>query len=83
MKPDLVPATLARVEKFVALAREAGTTPARLALAWCLAQPGIDAVVVGAVKPDQVRENAQAAGVRLSAELLAKIDAIFPPVARA
>jgi voltage-dependent potassium channel beta subunit len=79
MLDDLAPATLARVERFVALAREAGTTPARLALAWCLAQPGVDAVVVGAVRPEQVRENAAAVDVKPSADLLAKIDAIFPP----
>jgi voltage-dependent potassium channel beta subunit len=81
MLADLAPEALARVDRFAALAREAGTTPARLALAWCLAQPGVDAVVVGAVKPDQVRENAQAADLRLSADLLAKIDQIFPPAA--
>jgi aryl-alcohol dehydrogenase-like predicted oxidoreductase len=53
--------------------------PARLALAWCLAQPGVDAVVVGGTRPEQVTENATASGVRLDAALLKKIDALFPP----
>lgn len=68
----------AQVDAFVALARECGMPPARLALAWCLAQPGVDAVVVGATRPEQVVENAKAAGTRLAADVLARLDAIFP-----
>src|SRR5262245_30465272 len=70
--------TLGRVDKFVALAKETGTTPARLALAWCLAQPGVDAVVVGATRPEQVAENAAAADLRLDAATLKHLDALFP-----
>jgi aryl-alcohol dehydrogenase-like predicted oxidoreductase len=72
------PETLGRVDRFVALASEAGLSPARLALAWCLAQPGVDAVVVGATRPEQVVENARAAGTRLAPDLLAGLDALFP-----
>lgn len=67
-----------RVERFVELAREAGVAPARLALAWCLAQPGIDAVIVGATRPEQVRENAAAAATTLDADLLAALATLFP-----
>ncbi|MFO0931260.1 MAG: aldo/keto reductase family protein [Planctomycetota bacterium] len=68
----------AQVARFVALAAELGMPPARLALAWCLAQPGVDAVVVGATRPEQVTENAKAAGTRLTPDVLARLDAIFP-----
>jgi voltage-dependent potassium channel beta subunit len=78
MREYLEPDVLARVDRFVALAREAGMPPARLALAWCLAQPGVDAVVVGATKPAQVVENATASGVRLDPLLLRRLDELFP-----
>jgi aryl-alcohol dehydrogenase-like predicted oxidoreductase len=70
--------TLARVDRFVALARDAGLTPAELALAWVLAQPTVAAVVGGATRPEQVEENAKASGTRLSADLLAALDRLFP-----
>jgi aryl-alcohol dehydrogenase-like predicted oxidoreductase len=75
--PYLTPENSARVDRFVALAHEAGTTPARLALAWCLAQPGIDAVIAGATRPEQVKENAAACDVALDAALLARVEACF------
>jgi aryl-alcohol dehydrogenase-like predicted oxidoreductase len=70
--------TLERVDRFAGLAREAGMPPARLALAWCLAQPGVDAVVVGATRPEQVAENAAASGTKLAPDLLRRLDALFP-----
>ncbi len=70
---------LSRVERFAALASEAGTTPARLALAWCLAQPGVDAVIVGATRPEQVVENAAASDLTLDASLLAALNSLFAP----
>jgi aryl-alcohol dehydrogenase-like predicted oxidoreductase len=77
MSQHLAPDVLARVQRFAAVAAEAGLTPARLALAWCLAQPGIDAVIVGATRPDQVRENAGAADVRLDDALVRRVAAWF------
>lgn len=77
MQPHLAPDVLARVGRFAALAAEAGLTPARLALAWCLRQPGIDAVIVGATRPEQVRENAGAADVRIDDALARRVAACF------
>jgi aryl-alcohol dehydrogenase-like predicted oxidoreductase len=78
MERHLTAETLARVDRFVALAREAGLSPARLALAWCLSRPSVAAVVVGATRPEQVAENAAASGTRLDDALLARLDALFP-----
>lgn len=78
MTDRLTPDVLAKVDRFAALAREAGTTPSRLALAWCLGVPGVDAVVVGATRPEQVHENAAAAGWRLPEDLRRELDALFP-----
>lgn len=69
----------ARVERFVELAREAGTSPARLALAWCLAQPGVDGVIVGATRPEQVADNAGAADVEIGPDLAKELDSLFAP----
>ena len=78
LEAHMAPAVLARVDELVGIAREAGVAPAKLALGWCLAQPGVDAVVVGATRPEQVRENAQVAGWRPSDEVLRRLDALFP-----
>jgi voltage-dependent potassium channel beta subunit len=78
MQGHLASEKQARVERFVALAKEAGLSPAQLALAWCLAQPGVDAVVVGATRKEQVVENAKASGVRLDPLLLRRLDELFP-----
>lgn len=77
MQPFLAADAAARVERFVALAAEAGTSPARLALAWCLAQPGVDAVIVGATRPEQVRENAGACEVTLDDALRTRLAELF------
>jgi aryl-alcohol dehydrogenase-like predicted oxidoreductase len=48
-----------------ALATAYGRSPAQLALAWLLAQPGVTGVVVGASSVAQVQELALAAEVKL------------------
>jgi aryl-alcohol dehydrogenase-like predicted oxidoreductase len=63
-----------------ALAAEAGLTPAQLAVAWVLRNPAVSAAIIGASRPEQVRENAAAAGVRLDADLTRKIDEVLGDV---
>jgi aryl-alcohol dehydrogenase-like predicted oxidoreductase len=71
---------LTAVTGLPALAAEAGLTPAQLAVAWILQNPGISAAIVGATRPEQVKDNAGAAGVRLDADLLRKIDDLLAGV---
>ena len=66
---------LERVERLRPLAAEAGLPLAHLALAWVLRLPDITSALVGATRPEQVRENAAAADVSLSPDLLRAIDA--------
>jgi aryl-alcohol dehydrogenase-like predicted oxidoreductase len=47
---------------------------AQLALAWVLREENVAAAIIGASRPEQVHENAAAAGVKLSADTLAAID---------
>ncbi len=60
-------------------AAEAGLTLAQLAVARTLQNPGVSAAIVGATRPERVRENARASGVRLDAGLMRRIDEILGP----
>ncbi|MFI7212882.1 aldo/keto reductase [Micromonospora maritima] len=68
---------LDRVELFGRLAARRGLTAAQLAIAWVLDRPGVTATVVGASRPEQLRENVGGVGVRLDASTMARIDKIF------
>jgi aryl-alcohol dehydrogenase-like predicted oxidoreductase len=72
---------LERVQQLKPLADEAGLSLAQLAVAWVLQNPNVSAAIIGASRPEQVGENAKAAGVKLDADLLARIDEILAPVA--
>jgi voltage-dependent potassium channel beta subunit len=71
---------LGRVQQLGPLAQEAGLSLAQLAIAWTLQNPNVAAAIIGATRPEQVRENVQASGVRLEAELVRRIDDILGPV---
>lgn len=71
---------LTAVSGLPALAAEAGLTPAQLAVAWVLHNPTVSAAIVGATRPEQVKDNAGAAGVELDADLLRKIDDLLADV---
>ncbi len=60
------------------LADEAGCTPAQLALAWLLAQPGVVTIPKSASR-ERVKENLGALDVTLSPKILAELDRAFPP----
>jgi aryl-alcohol dehydrogenase-like predicted oxidoreductase len=81
--PGNLERNLALVDGLSAIAREAGCTPAQLALAWVLAS-GDDVVALpGCERVAHVEENSGAAALALDAALLARIDALFPPGAAA
>ena len=71
---------LSQVQQLAPIAAEAGLSPAQLAIAWTLQNPSVSAAIVGATRPEQVRENVQASGVRLSDSVLQQIDGILGPV---
>jgi len=58
-----------------------GASPAQVALAWTLRQPGVISIPKAA-DPRHVRENAAAGDIVLSAADLAALDAAFPPPRR-
>lgn len=65
---------LTAVRGFVAVAEEAGVTPAQLALAWCLRQPAVSSVIVGATRESHVEENAAAADLDLDEAVWEEVD---------
>jgi L-glyceraldehyde 3-phosphate reductase len=61
-----------------ALARESGQSLAHLALRWVRRQPAITSVLIGASKPEQVREAVSSARMpALESGLLAAVDAVL------
>ncbi|MFB8036798.1 aldo/keto reductase family protein [Streptomyces sp. NPDC056004] len=71
---------LERVQRLRPLADGSGLSLAQLAVAWVLQNSNVSAAIIGASRPEQVAENAAAAGVTLDAELLKGIDDILDPV---
>ncbi|MBB4930802.1 aryl-alcohol dehydrogenase-like predicted oxidoreductase [Lipingzhangella halophila] len=65
---------LERVQGLAPLAAEAGLSPAQLAVAWVLQNPNVSSAIIGATRPEQVRDNVGAAGVTLEDDLLRRID---------
>lgn len=72
---------LAAVQELRPIADELGLTMPQLAVAWVLRQPNVASAIIGASRPEQVRENAAASGVELSGEVLRRIHDIIAPVA--
>ena len=68
---------LERVQQLRPLADEAGLTMAGLAVAWVLQEPGVSSAIVGASRPEQLRDSVAAAGVRLDPALLARVDEVL------
>jgi len=71
---------LSRVAELGPVAEEAGLSMAQLAIAWVLQNPGVSAAIIGATRPEQVKENVKASGVQLDAEIMRKIDDVLGPV---
>ncbi|MDB5945676.1 MAG: putative aldo-keto reductase [Ramlibacter sp.] len=75
--PDNYAANLKLLPPYKALAREAGCTPAQLALAWLLHKdPGI-VPIPGTTSVEHLREDLAAADVKLSPQVIAKAEALI------
>ena len=71
---------LGRVQELRPVALELDLTMAQLAVAWVLQNDNVAAALVGASRPEQVHENVKAAGVRIPAELMTRIDEVLGDV---
>ncbi|MEY2841470.1 MAG: hypothetical protein RLY74_611 [Actinomycetota bacterium] len=65
---------LTAVQRLKPIAKNEGLTLAQLAVAWVLQNPNVSSAIIGASKPEQIKENVAASGVQLSHETLREID---------
>jgi aryl-alcohol dehydrogenase-like predicted oxidoreductase len=68
---------LSRVQQLKPLADEVDLSLAELAVAWVLQNDNVATAIIGASRPEQVYQNAKAAGVTIPAEILTKIDDVL------
>lgn len=71
------PHNLALIEQLVELAKGAGVTTGQLALNWVLAQSEVMHVIPGTTNLQHLEDNHNAANVEISADVLARADALI------
>lgn len=78
--PGAEPEVLKLLDALRALAAQTGRSAGDLALAWCVARPGITTTIVGCRNVTQLRANAAAAETPLSPDVAAALDAASQPL---
>ncbi len=73
MRDDLLRA----VENLKPIAKKLDLTMAQLAIAWVLQNPNVSSAIIGATRPDQIKENVKATGVKIPAEVMLEIDQVI------
>jgi len=68
------PEVLRAVQRLKPIAEEAGLTLPQFALAWVLREPNVASAIIGASRPEQVRENAAASGVVIDTQLFVRAE---------
>ena len=67
------------VDAVIDIARQRGTTPAQVALAWVLSQPGVTSPIVGATQAHHLADAVSAIGLRLDAAESALLEQSYRP----
>ncbi len=70
------------VETLKQVAKEAGETPARMALAWVTQRPGVTSTLMGISRMAQITDNIASLGLTISAEHREALDAVSAPEPR-
>ena len=73
----LLDEVLEKVQQLKPIAAEVDLSLAQLAVAWVLQNPNVASAIIGASRPEQVHENVKAAGVKLDASVLERIDKVL------
>jgi aryl-alcohol dehydrogenase-like predicted oxidoreductase len=68
---------LKSVQQLSPIAADLGISMTQLALAWVLHEPNLASAIIGASKPQQVKENASASGIKLDDATLEAIDSVL------
>ncbi|MCP2040476.1 aryl-alcohol dehydrogenase-like predicted oxidoreductase [Neisseria sp. HSC-16F19] len=74
------PQGLAAVERYAAIAEEAGLSLTHLALAFVNSRPFVASNIIGATTLDQLQENLASVEVKLGEDVLAAIDAVHAEI---
>jgi aryl-alcohol dehydrogenase-like predicted oxidoreductase len=67
------------VDVLTGVANQLGTTPARVALAWVNARPGVGSTIIGARTVEQLEDNLGALEIQLSPEHLKALEEVSRP----
>jgi aryl-alcohol dehydrogenase-like predicted oxidoreductase len=71
------------LEALDAIAAELHSTPARVALAWLIAKPGVTAPIASATSLDHLKDLAESTQLKLPPAAIAKLDAASSPAQKA
>ncbi|GAA4545520.1 aldo/keto reductase family protein [Amycolatopsis samaneae] len=75
-------AVLTAVGAVARLAAEAGLSLPRLAIAWVLRNPAVSGALLGASRPEHLRDNVEALSVRLDDDFVKLVEEAVEPVVR-
>lgn len=67
----------AQIDALKAVAQKLNCTLSQLALAWCLRKKPLTSCIIGASRPEQIKENVKAVEIELNAEILHEIENIL------
>ena len=67
-----------KAQQLTAIASEMGCTAAQLSIAWALRRPEVTSVILGASRPDQLKENLKAGEIKMPEDVIEKLDQLFP-----
>ena len=68
---------LSAVQELRPIAADLGLTMGQLGIAWVLQNDNVSSAIIGASRPEQVRENVKAAGVKLEDAVMRRIDDVI------
>ena len=71
------PQVLRAVQQLKPIAEDAGLTLPQFALAWVLREPNVASAIIGASRPEQVRENAASSGLVVDTQLFLRAEQIL------
>ena len=64
------------IQTVIKIAKDKNGTPSQIAMAWCLAQPGITSVITGADSVERVTENCATSQIVLTEDELAQLEQV-------
>jgi aryl-alcohol dehydrogenase-like predicted oxidoreductase len=67
------------VQEYAQLCRDAGRSPATVALAWVLRNQNVSSAIVGASRPEQIQENVKALDLELEPDFVEAIEKALAP----